>query len=513
MKIININKALKNIRIGVLVFLAVLTGTTFQSCADLDPDPQKFNLPPGSYASLADLDKGITGVYADLNFSSRMTTFYAAAWAGDDMTSQNNSVPSSNKQDFIEFDVRSVQSSNGRLQANWENVYAVINTINAVLDNSLGLEGAEVDQDILNQYIGEAYFLRGIMLHKLTRIHGRIPIPLTVIPDPNIARSPIEDVYLQIESDLIEAVNRLPEVYPGVEKGAPRPNRGSAKALLSRVYLDWAGFPLKDTSKYDTAATMAKEVIDNAGTNNFALMDDLEDLWKVENKYNDESIFTISFCQACGNRPSNLKYGILGLPNDIGSGWSETFAEVRFFDDFPEGARKEATYRTDLPWETSTNQKSPIFKKIVGADGDLPAGAFFTNRNDFYMRYAEVLLIYAEASGRSGNVNSDAWEALNMIRRRAAGLPYATPDVSVDLSSGDLGELAFTERKWELAGEYLRWFDLIRMEKVEEALTLRDQIGTINIQEHSPIFGSLSTDNYFSPIPASAVDLNPNLSN
>ncbi len=109
-----------------------------------------------------------------------------------------------------------------------------------------------------------------------------------------------------------------------------------------------------------------------------------------------------------------------------------------------------------------------------------------------------------------------AWEALNKIRRRAAGKPSDTPDPSIDLTSGDIAELAFTERKWELAGEYLRWPDLVRMERVKEALTNRNPRVSKNkdgklLEVSNPILGSLETDNYFAPIPQNEVQLNPNL--
>jgi hypothetical protein len=128
------------------------------------------------------------------------------------------------------------------------------------------------------------------------------------------------------------------------------------------------------------------------------------------------------------------------------------------------------------------------------------------------MRYAEILLIYAEASGLSGNVTTESWEALNKIRRRAAGLPHGTPDPSVDITTGTIEDIAFEESKWEFAGEYKRWYDLMRREKVQEVLSVRDDVsGTV--EEHSPIVGSVGTSNYLAPIPADAVARNPNLAN
>ena len=267
------------------------------------------------------------------------------------------------------------------------------------------------------------------------------------------------------------------------------------------------------------------------------MVDNLETLWRLDSRFNSEGVWTIPYNR--NNGLNNRKYGKLGNPSDL-TGWQETFAEIRFFEDFPEGARKEATYRTDHDWEAFTDQQNPVFKKITGPIGDIPLNDFNTDRNDLYMRFAEVLLIYAEASGRSGGDTPDAWEALNKVRRRAAGLPFDTPVSAetaqrildaegnfiphpdgltyVDVTSGDLAELTFTERKWELAGEWLRWNDLVRMQRVEQALSQRNPQVSRNVdgellQASNAIIGSLGTDNYFAPIPANEIVLNPNLGN
>lgn len=495
-----------------LFFCLAIVGSIVQGCADLDPDPLEFNLPPESFGNLGEMDRGIVGVYRAVGLAAKWTTFYAPSWGGDDITTHR----ALNKADFREFDQRAVLSSNNRLLQNWNNIYNAISTINGVLERSEGLVGSEaVNQTLLNQYRGESHFLRGILFYQLARVHGRIPIPTTQFPPADISRASQLEVYQQIEADLLKAEEMLPVIYPDVEQGAPRPNSGSARALLARLYMDWAGFPIKDTSKYAMAASSAKKVMDNAGAHGFGLVDDFADLWKLANRFNKESVFTLVYCTTATGCPNNslgnMKYSRLGYPADL-QGWNETFAEIKFFEDFPESPRKNATYRMELDWKNFNAQKSPVFAKITGPIGDMPRAAFRTDRNDFFMRYASVLLIYAEASGLSGNVTPDAWEALNKIRRRAAGLPHGTPDPSVDVTSGNIADLAFEERKWEFAGEFVRWFDLVRREKVEEALSVRD-IKTAPIPEHNPIIGSLATSNYHAPIPADAVAKNPNLAN
>jgi len=537
METINLKNIFKETPLLGLFFLSIALSIITQSCAELDPDPEEFNVPPGVYTNQEEVDRAAAGMYRQIIAASSGTTFYAPAWAGDDMTTHS----ALNKADFREFDQRDVKSTNNRLLRNWNSINNAISSINAFLERSSFLIGQNiVDEELLTYNIGEAYFLRAFLRHQLSRVHGRIPlIEETFPPIESIVRAEtIEEVYEQIESDLLEAEERLPNIFPDVLAGAPRPNNGSARAFLARLYMDWAGFPVKDQSKYELAVNSAKQVIDNSDIHQFALVNNLEDLWLVaqDKRFNTESIFTLAYCTSasgCSNNSnSNRKYGRLGLPSGTPNlqGWNETFAEIKFFEDFPEGARKESTYRLDLDWQTFSSQKSPVFKKIAGPLGDIALGVSRSFRNDYVMRYAEILLIYAEASGRSGNITSEAWEALNMIRRRAAGLDFSTsyptpvpqkilddnglwvdhPTLMyTDVSSGDITELAFTERKWEFSGEYIRWNDLVRTERVEEALSDRDPAGPI--QEHNPIIGGLDTSTYLAPIPLEISTQFPNL--
>ncbi|MEM9672454.1 MAG: RagB/SusD family nutrient uptake outer membrane protein [Bacteroidota bacterium] len=513
--------------------LVATMAVAFQGC-ELDEDPGSSQLAVIPYETIAELELGVNGIYGQLRQASWMTTFYVNGWSGDDMTTHR----ASNKADFREYDQRFITPENSRSFNNWGAVYEMVRAANTVLANIEGIQLS--DQAAQDRLIGETHFLRGLMFYHLTRIHGEIALPLSVVPDPEIALSSQIQVYEQIESDMLMAEALLPV---SSNLGTSRPNKGSARAILARLYLDWAGFPVKDNSMYTEAASSAKQVIDNAAGHGFALVEDMGSLYTLEGRFNSESVFTIAYCNDCGL--ANRKHGKLGLPADYG-GWQETFAEIRFFEDFPEGPRKEATYHEAVPvdangnatsdvanaaefvpWTEFKDQQNPVFRKIVGPFEDNTWPDFQSSRNDYYMRYAELLLIYAEASGRSGNVTADAWEALNQVRRRAAGLPPTVPDASVDVTSGDIAELAFTEKKWELAGEYLRWYDLVRMERVEDALggnarNPRVSVGTVFDENgnptpvpltapSNPILGSLGPDNYFAPIPAQEIERNPNL--
>ena len=107
-----------------------------------------------------------------------------------------------------------------------------------------------------------------------------------------------------------------------------------------------------------------------------------------------------------------------------------------------------------------------------------------------FMRYAEVLLIYAEAQARSGNVDASAYAAINAVRQRA-GLP----NLETGLNSEAFIKAVIQERAWEFAGEWHRWFDLVRTETVKEANSNRDP-------NEIPLIGDPGDESkWFLPIP------------
>lgn len=518
------------VKLGILAI-------TFSSCSDafdLDEEPGKSQYAALPYQDIGQLDQAVTGVYNQLWAGFRWNYAFATAWAGDDITTG----PPCCKITITEFDRRQVTDRNSALYSNWSAVYQAIRAANSVLKNVEKTElPGRVQQDAL---VGEVYFIRAILFHHLARIHGRIPLVLDDVPDFDIGLASQIQVYEQIEADLLQAEALLPVAS---NLGATRPNSGSARAFLARLYLDWAGFPVKDRNKYQQAAASAKQVIDSAHEHGFSLVNDMGSLYTIAGARNTEGVFTLAHCNPCGL--GNRKTGKLGLPSEFG-GWHETFAEVRFFEDFPEGHRKDATFHTEVPldsngkitanpaeivtlrhWTEFIGREFPLYRKIIGPFEEGSFEQFQTSKGDYLMRYAEVLLIHAEASARAGLISPDAWESLNKVRRRAEGLAFDQPNPEVDLYEGDLAELAFTERKWELAGEFLRWFDLIRLERVEAALggTARDprvSMGTIYFEDGSTarypirkpavkILGPLGTDSYFHPIPPREVLLLPNL--
>ena len=156
-------------------------------------------------------------------------------------------------------------------------------------------------------------------------------------------------------------------------------------------------------------------------------------------------------------------------------------------------------------WKTFEDPH-PVFRKITGGDLSEPG----TNNtvgdfNQYEMRFAEVLLTYAEATGRAGGNDASAWQALNQVRSRAG----ATTELSS--ADGSLADLAFLERKWELAAEYRRMDDLIRTETLGDALARRNQGSQ---RETNDVVNNIEPATsgeffYFTPIPQSELEIAP----
>lgn len=424
----------------------------------------------------------------------------AILMGSDDLTTHK----ASNKADFREFDQFKVAQQNGRLPFVWSGAYKSIQGANNIIAN---YEGATGNEATINQIAGEAYFLRAYNYFWIVKLWGKAPLVLeSHVFDPEILEvSSVDEqtIYNQILSDLDAAIGLLSDTKP--QPG--RANKGTALAVKAQVYLQMAGWPLKQTDKYAMAAQVAGDLIANEDTYGFGLMEDFIDLWPsptVNNDGNKEEVFALNF-YAGQWWNGNAVYGLPARPGEI-NGWDDYFSEITFFETFPDQYRKDITFQTEatvdidgvptaIPWQEFKTAR-PYFKKLQGDRAD-----WLNALSLPLIRMAEVYLIYAEARiVVNGETDAEGLEALNKIKRRAAGLPLDTPDASVDFTSATQRDV-IQEKAWEFAGEYCRWFDLIRLELVEEVTA------TKNPDDLQPL-GSIQ---YYLPLPASETLANPGL--
>lgn len=474
---------------------------------DLEEQPKgKVNDPKSIYKEYSNLEATTMATYAairgDANWSRGFATsaYMTTMFGADDLTTQIGG----NKGNFREFDSFNKSSNNGGMMNLWRGCYKAILNANEVIEYSSETTGVQNDIDNL---VGQAHFLRAFCYFYLVRSWGKIPLYTSASPASDISLSPVEDVYTVMIKDLQLAEKLLPTTQELIGL----PSQGAAKALLSEVYLTQAGWPLKVESSYKLAASKAKEVIDNKDLYGYDLLPDFANLWLRAYDNSAESIFSLQYDNADGATAFHIS-GKASMPEGEENGWNDFFVELNFFNQFPNGPRKDATFRTNFLTSngtivnyTESQTKHPYYAKFRdgAVDETNPSTATFFNYQAYMLfRYAEVLLIYAEAEARAEDTpNAASYDALNKVRIRAGLEPLS------DLSKEEFIEAVINEKGWELAGEGQRWYDLIRTEKVAEVATNRSSA------EQVKITGSTGSDNYYAPIPESEILLNPKLDN
>ncbi len=481
------------------IFLIIIANIIISGCQKLAEKPDGSLVSESFFKTESDLAAAVTATFYPLvnnpfsGFGS--TRVWVPLMGADDLTT----IPAGNKDNFRDFD-RFVGSALNTDMTNiaWAVPYSIVHAANNVLMNYEKVQGRE---EYIKQSVAQVRYLRAFAYFWMVRIYGDIPLITSTEVDYAVTKSPSSAIYDLIISDLNEAKENLPPSWPG-EPG--RPTVWAAKSLLAQVYLTMAGWPIKDESKYALAAAEAKDVIDQSGQD---LLDNFADIWKLNNQNNKEIIWSIQFCRAdiCDWPYISTHSGYATNPSEE-DGWEDVLMEVGFYKRFPEGPRKDATFHdvfsTGINYTESISKHPFIAKYRDGTDPDLPnfIHPFFSNRNLNYLRFAEILLNYAEShSMANGGPDQSDYDAVNAVRNRA-GLADLTPA----LSKMAFRDSVVAERGWELAGEFSRWFDLVRTEKVEEMAALKDPVDL-------PPLTTPSRAQYLAPIPHSEVLLNPNL--
>lgn len=446
----------------------------------LDEDPKGSVTPENFYKNKEDLHSAIRGIALMHNLAWNQTGGMAITFGSDEITTHAGG----NKTGFVDFDVFRATSSNDRMPVWWDNLYKTIKSANSLIANYSGATSAtEADRSNAG---GVGYFYRALCYFFLTRAWGEIPMPLEPGLTPQSNARPGE-IYEVIVADLQKAESMLPDSWssPMQQSGVDIiPTKGAAKALLANVYLTMAGWPLRQTDKYALAAAKAKEVIDNKATWGYGLMTNFAALWDKDFRFNKEAVFACYYSKDMGDGNQ------LGPPNFAAGeegGWDEAFGEITFYDKFPAGPRKEATYQSvyylnNDPAKqvdyTKLTHKHPYFLKYRDDKSYDPAthkmNDWWGSATVYIIRYAEVLLTYAEASAMAGGgPDASAYSAVNEVRKRA-GLD----DLQPGLSQAAFRDSVIAERGWEFAGcePAARWFDLVRTETVAKANASRSPV-------------------------------------
>ena len=381
----------------------------------------------------------------------------------------------------------------------WNRHYSALLNINNALGSIKKGNIKGETQETVNALEAEGKFLRAHNYFMLVRMFGGVPLITEDTPDPiqnPMGRASLADVYNLIVSDLIFASDNLPESW----SDAPgKPTSGAAKSMLAKVYLTMATYPLNDVSNYQKAADMALQVI-QSGT--YSLVDSVRDVFSLANKYGPEMIWSY-----------NSTYDDIATDPEIWTseiyldgGWGDAAMDTTFERRWPDQKRKEAYLFTD--WDgmhyTDFPEQTPFCKKFFFYISEDDFNGYSSIMNWPILRYADVLLIYAEAANMASTgatAPQNAVDAINLVIDRANGFKPNSghPLLTTGMTRNAFDASVIQERNWELVFEACdRWFDICRKRLLDDPKVTYRAEDRLNF----------SVDDYLFPIPETDLRLN-----
>lgn len=477
-----------------LIAIALL-GFSFSSCSDfLEQNPQTDLSENDFYKTADDILSAVNGVYSSLQEGDIYGNWYVFGEIPSDNTRNqlSGSVTTQN-----EFDQFYIDTQNSMIANFWKAAYKVINHTNTVLGR---IDGIEINTELANRYKLECKFIRALMYFNLVRVYGDVPLVLkeiSISESYDILREPKENVYNQIIADLKEAQD-LPVSYSTAEDG--RATQGAAKALLANVYMT--------LHKYAEAETILAEIINSGqyslleNTPGSLNIDGYKNVFSPVNHNSKEGIFEIQFLKGGYGEGSN--YANNFAPENsgtnvvaVGGTGGNNIPEMDIYNAYEEGDLRR-DFSMSLGYYDNRKNNEWVESRYVCKFMDVPYQNNDASNNYPVIRYADVILMYAEALNQNGKT-AEACKYLNMTRRRGFG--YQTTETSpVDLQTTDKAQFALMveqERRVELAFENHRWFDLIRTGRAVEVMKSKGF--------------SLNETNLICPIPQKQIDVNPKL--
>jgi len=449
----------------MFTFLLFLSVAWLSSCTKFLTEDLKGSFSTETYyKNQTQAIQAINGVYNAITFTNPSNDI----WVFGDVAS-DDAVKGGNPGDQAEItyiDEFTADANNGIIINYWQFAYEGIARANNVIAN---VPSVPMDEALKNRIVGEAKFIRAYTYFNLVNTFGKVPLkllpPITQAAI-NVPLSDVGTIYQQIEKDLTDAAAVLPVTYTSTEKG--RVTKGAALAMLGKVSLY--------QQKWSEALNYFHQV---EGLGIYGLLPNYADNFKMSFENSEESIFEIQHLS--GQNPGE------------GSGLNQWFGPA------PRGYYFNAPTQVlvDAFETTAEGDVDPRLDASIGRDGQpwlngeiyssswSPATGYLTKKhqqpqseltvagdgglNYIYLRYADVLLMKAEAFNETNNADS-ARANLNKVRQRARasfnGIPPA--DLLPDIVLSDIGQLRDAirrERRVEMAQEFHRYFDLMRWGK------------------------------------------------
>lgn len=508
---------------SLVVLLSLVAG-----CSDfLEVAPQNKYLSTNYYVSESQVLQGVIAAYDPMQWTfvdGRWTSTVMLGEIRSDNANAGGDPTNFDQPGWQEIDDLAATPLNQEATSFWKKNYFGINKANQVLNNVKITGGA------IEQYQAEAKALRAFYHFELFRMFGPIPI-ITAQPAPDdksARRNTMSEVFTQITTDLEDALLLLPDSYAADFKG--RITKSAAEALLGKVYLYWADMKDDDVALFAKAA----QHLENVKTSGlYTLVDDYTELFAFGAANTTESVWEIQYTnevpadfgtpfeyingnmivQLCGIRglctthpdyiegwgfmlPTDGLYGSY-LPDDLYRRDASIISEVELA---LAGCPVNAAVQNPVDFQGYWQQKYANYRGYsVPNGGEINV---LKDANQPYIRFADVLLMHAEALVRSNGSTADAMASIDLVRERAKGPGDNTGNfrTSADLMADEgwtLLDVIWYERRAELAGEGDRWFDLVRSGRA-----VKDLFDLTDLRN-----GNFDTQDLFLPIPQREIDL------
>lgn len=486
---------LKNIGKTALMasFLMGYTG-----CTDFLAEQAPSNLTPESFYTIPDhAEAALASVYADLRFMGGGAGIFSSNWQLLEAMTGTSTTETAQNSDLNNLYGLVHDGNTIHVVNYWNGLFKIIAQANQVIAKVPPITPMPEVQK--KKILGEARFLRASAYFTAVRLWGDIPL----ITNPQTAssedfspkRTSQEEVYKLIVDDLLaaEAAGLAWMDLSG------RVNLAATKAQLARVYLTMAGFPLnKGASHYKLAADKAKEVIDYANANPgvINLFPTYEDTRRESLKNRVEHLFMLQYNAVVeqnpmGNMFPNFKPVTFNGPGGTGS----TVPTLAFYQSYEPGdlrAKDQEGYFYTTYFTNGSGARFELgapyifkhFNRVALGTAGVP-GSRANNLNVPQIRFAEVLLLFAEAQNEVGGPTQEAYNAFKRIRDRAK---LTTPALGT-YTQTTFREAVWKERWHELCYEQITWFDMVRLRKVfnEKTKGFDNFVGHVNLSSNQPL--------------------------
>lgn len=443
------------------------------ACSDeLDLAPITEKAANSFFASEAEIESAIAGVYAQLQSGGLygLDLIGVGEIPGEDTFEE---IAANDGGRFGQLDDFSTNADNDLVGDIWRESYEGIQRTNVVLNRIEDIEYE--DSSLKTVRIGEVKFIRALLYFNLVRLYGDVPLVVEETLNPSDffgqGRTAASEVYLQIEADLEDAIQSLPR-----EKSPGRPAQGAAQALLADV--------LMNQGNYADASGLLESVINSSI---YSLMPTTSEIFGMANEGNEEVLFEVQFASGVNGNTEGSPAATQFRPSGTtGNAKGHNLPSEEFVNSYEAGDTRRDDY-VGLDPEANPFYFSTKYEVS-------PTGVNDSGTDYYVIRYADVLLKYAEALTETGR-QDEAIPFINQVRNRA-GLDNTTAT-----SQAEVRAAVEQERRFEFIGEGHRWFDLKRTGRAVETMNAWFQATNKNV--------TINADNLILPIPQSQIDTDP----